>query len=351
MEVFAQWIAESTRLITLGNRRNQRDIRRALAEHQIIRVYRNAYIPTEAFTGLDGWQLADAVLAARITSVSTVRGPSSPLSHSTALIAYGSSPLHIDHREIHVLKTRGTARPDTCPPITFGTHLLAPRIPIVAHQCNELPEAIDYPHSFITCVHPRLAAAQCATSFSPDRAVCSTSAALRLLSSFDRFEQAESRQREERERRKIADLIENMPSTRGRVHAQSVIAAADAGCESVQERRLLWILKAMGFRNVRTQVEYFASGSKLYVDFEIDRGRIRLIIEFDGKTKYGNTPKDILASLTDRDQREKLLVAEGLTVVRFESFELDNPQKVAEEVARALRMKTLPRPRRLLLDT
>ena len=351
MEAFGQWIAESSRLIRLGSRLNRREIACALANQQLVRVYRNAYIPSRALWGLEGWELADAVLAVRITALCLVRGSSSPLSHSTALVAHGAPPLREDHREIHVLKTRGGARPDFLPQLAIGSRLISPKIPIIAHQCDALPRTLSYPQPGIACVEPHTAAAQCALSLPPDRAVCSVSAALRLLSHFDRFDLEASRRREECERQRIAEAIGISPSTRGRARAREVLSVADGACESVQERRLLWILTSMGFRNVRTQVEYSIEGRRLYVDFEIDRGGVRLVIEFDGKTKYGNTPGAVLASLTERDQREKLLVAEGLRVVRFESFELDDPQRVAEEIASALGMRALPRPRRdLLLD-
>ncbi len=349
MEAFGLRIEAAAASIRLGTRSNQHAIRRAVDGQRLLRIYRNAYAPVAAVAGLGGWELADTVLALRIAAVSLVRGPSAPLSHSSALIAHGVEPLADDHREIHLLAPRGSARADELPHVTLGGDLLSPGIPIISHQTDSLPRSLSFPLSDIASVETRLAAAQCAADLRPDRAVQSVSAALRLLSRFDRFSLADSREREEYERRRILDAIEERRSGRGRSRARVVLAAADAACESVQERRLLWILKAMGFRNVRTQVEHSIAGRRLFVDFEIDRGRVRLVIEFDGKAKYGDSPGRILSSLTERDQREKLLVAEGLTVLRFESFELEDPERVAREVATALRMTAPPHPQRALL--
>ena len=96
------------------------------------------------------------------------------------------------------------------------------------------------------------------------------------------------------------------------------------------ERILLWILTAAGVEDFETQMVVECSGRVFYVDFGIPG--LMIVIEFDGKTKYGVEVQEVLESLSRRDARQKLIEAEGFTVVRFEYGELRDPEGVIREL-------------------
>ncbi|MGO3797301.1 MAG: hypothetical protein ACTJGR_09310 [Pauljensenia sp.] len=187
-----------------------------------------------------------------------------------------------------------------------------------------------------------LAAVQGALASERREAVVLVSGALRRLCGFDRFGLPGSRAREEVWRARMEALSEGLPSRRNRVRAWAVMGVGDGACESVPERLLLWILAASGFAGVRSQMRIEAGGRTFHADFGI--AHLLVVIEFDGKEKYGRDRWTTLEGLSSRDARQRLIEAAGWTVVRFEFREREDPAAVAREVAARARGRVRLRP-------
>ncbi|WP_175957400.1 DUF559 domain-containing protein [Schaalia sp. Marseille-Q2122] len=312
-----------------------------LREGRIIRIFRNVYVHTRYLYGLGKWELYARVTILRACAVALALGERNVLSHDTALLMAGVE-LTEALPDIHVSRSgRWGGKAATLPAINVPG---VPRVPAVrlirhgAHIPNEWVSNVEG----VRVALSEYAAAQCACILGPKDAVVTVSGALRRMTSFNRFRMTESRRRETFLRAEVASILEAMPRCQGKARARVVLVAADAGCESVPERELLWVLKAAGLRDVRTQGVVLDGGDVYYVDFRL--GNTRIVIEFDGKDKYGEFPDQILRSLTARDQRQKRLEAHGFIVLRFEYFELANPQIVIDEVIRRAGLKKMPRP-------
>jgi Protein of unknown function (DUF559). len=100
---------------------------------------------------------------------------------------------------------------------------------------------------------------------------------------------------------------------------------------SVPERILLWILTAAGVLGLETQMLIDCGERVFYVDF--GSPGLQIVIEFDGKAKYGADVPEVLDNLSRRDGRQKLIEAKGFTVVRFEYAELRDPKGVVRELS------------------
>lgn len=312
-----------------------------LREGRIIRIFRNVYVHTRYLYGLSKWELYARATLLRACAVALALGERNVLSHDTALFLAGVELTDI-LPDIHVSRSgRWGGKQAILPAINIPGGPTVPAVRLIRH-------GVHIPNGWVSSIEgvcfalSEYAAAQCACTLRAKEAVVMLSGALRRMSSFNRFRMAESRRRETFLRAEIASLLEAMPRCHGKARARVVLVAADAACESVPERELLWILKAAGLRDVRTQGVVLDGGDVYYVDFRL--GNTRIVIEFDGKDKYGEFPDQILRSLTARDQRQKRLESHGLIVLRFEYFELANPQIVIDEVIRRAGLVKMPRP-------
>lgn len=340
---------ELTRMnIIIADSLNSRECARHLRDGQTIRVFRNVFVHAEYLEGIDRWEFARRVNVVRALAVSLVLGEAVTISHETALALHG-----VDREEefvrVHVSSARRWGgRQAELPPIVTRWRRSAPAVPLVRHL------GVDR-HARQVLLGPvrvcdlATAAVQCATSLSARDGVVAVSGALRMLSRFDQVRGPEARRREQAWRARLLEILEECPRSRNCRRARAVITAADAGCESVGERILLWILRSHGLQ-VETQVVYRADGRTYRVDFIVRAGRgLRvLVIEFDGRAKYGATVQDVLENFSGERRRQKDLESLGLTLVRFEWAELANPAAVVAEVARRCGMAQPPRVRAVL---
>lgn len=225
------------------------------------------------------------------------------------------------------------------PALRIGSHH-APAASIVRHRSD--PPGATVEDVGVPLVSLELAAVQGALASERREAVVLVSGALRRLCGFDRFGLPGSRAREEVWRARMEALSEGLPSRRNRVRAWAVMGVGDGACESVPERLLLWILAASGFAGVRSQMRIEAGGRTFHADFGI--AHLLVVIEFDGKEKYGRDRWTTLEGLSSRDARHRLIEAAGWTVVRFEFREREDPAAVAREVAARARGRVRLRP-------
>lgn len=314
-----------------------------------MRVFRGAHVRSSFLDEPDRWKRAEKVNLVRACAVALVLGPRSVLSHETAAMIHGI-PTEREFLDVHVSTGRRWGG---------GSHLLpelrlpggapAPPVRLVRHQSpvrrddTLVDDALG--DRAVAVASPVATAVQCARHLKPRQGVVVVSGILRMLSHFDRFHQEESRQREEHWRARMSAALRACPPrARNLRRARAVIAAADAGCESVGESALVWALKAAGFTGVRTQVCHRVGPNVYFVDVEIDGTDLGL--EFDGKVKYGETSDEVNTALTRQNRRQKDLESQGLVVLRYEYRELADWEAIRDEVcARSRTTRTTRRPR------
>lgn len=315
--------------MTVGSRANRHALRRARDHGQVVKLFRNIYINPRALEGADQWEVRLKVALARLIAVSMALGSHCPLVRESATFLHGVNTDR-DNGEVHVRVPRGRRwNLWSLEELRISGNVI-PKGRVVRHELT-LPEGVvEHPIPDVSTVALPVAAVQAAQATPARKGVVIASGALRELAGFRNYDQDSSRARERHWREELNQWVELLPNKWGRPRARAVIAAADAGCESVAERILLWILKAAGFKGVDTQVEHVVNSRTYYTDIEVENGAG--IVEYDGKGKYGRSVEEVLTSLTERDQRQKDLEAEGLLVLRFEGFELKNPMKVTDEI-------------------
>ena len=170
----------------------------------------------------------------------------------------------------------------------------------------------------------------CSTMPAPEAFVVACGA-LRSMSGYDKHRDVGGRLAEEAVRAGMLERISDLPSrARCRQVAREIVTAADAGCESVAEALLLWILRSHGVDAVVTQHRVTDGRHVFFIDLCIPG--LMLAIEFDGRAKYGDDRNSVLDSFDHRDDRQKVLERMGYTVVRFRWNELADPEAVIAEI-------------------
>ena len=132
----------------------------------------------------------------------------------------------------------------------------------------------------------------------------------------------------------LADAIDVLaPGARARQRLAQLLREADPACESVGETRTRVLLRDLGLE-VRSQVRISdARGLIGRVDFLVGE---RVVVEFDGMVKYGGA--EGRRALQAEKAREDRLRDAGYVVVRLVWADLDDPQRVRDLVARAIRL-------------
>ncbi|WP_075890968.1 DUF559 domain-containing protein [Actinomyces provencensis] len=331
--------------LVVASSRSSREASRREAAGELVRVFRYVLVRTDFLDVSDRWERARRVNAVRAVAGAIVTGGGAVVGHLGAAVLHGIRTVE-EFVDVHIWTSRPWGRPPVrMPEIRIRGALVAPEVTLVRHGGVNVP-ARPRVMDGILIADLEDVGVQCARMLAPREAVVVLSGILRVLSNFDRFEQEGSRHREEVQRTALLELLASQDDMRGRARAREVIRACDAGCESVQEALLVWILKAAGFRDVRTQVRYEVRGRSYFVDVHI--GGTRVVIEFDGRAKYGHAAEDVLGAFSRQNRRQKALESLGLVVVRFEARELDDPRIVVEEVVLRAGLDRSPRPRRLL---
>lgn len=343
-------IEQAGSALVVSTARTSRSCAEAARDGRLIRVFRQVFVRVEYLQGIDRWEFARRVNAVRALAVGIVLGPRAVVSHDSAIALAG-----IDQRaefvDVHVsIPTKWGSGRSELDEIRGPGGRRAPRRRLVRHLARVPAEHVRHLGDLRVC-DMALAAVQCAGSLSARDGVVVVSAALRALSDFERVDQAEGRRREDEWRRRLQALLEQ--TARGLRHcrrARAVLAAADAACESVAERILLWILRSRGFR-VQTQVRYRVDGAVFRVDFLIrgGPGRPDVAIEFDGRGKYGDLPQAILFTVGQEKRRQMALESLGLVFLRLDWDDLRDPDQIGRVVARRCGRAHLPRARGRLL--
>ena len=342
--------------IVISTRNTAKNCTAGRLRGELTPVFRNVLVHTSYLAeASDKWDAARRVNAARICAVGAL------LPQGWILLGQGAAFTHgIDTFaglfDIEVGKgARTRRRTETLPEITIPLDSSAagvvPAAQLVLRQAGVDDEHLSTRETGLRVPDLATTAAMCACDLPPKEASVAVSGILRVMSSFSRFHEkiAASRRREEDARTEVMRRLSQMPRTRGCRKARAVIATADAACESVPERVLVWILRAAGFPEVRTQVHHRVNGRDYYVDVEVPPWDIA--VESDSRGKHetnGEIAAQIHQSYERQAARQRDLESIGLSFVRFSPSDYEDPDAVALDVAR--RCRTTPRrPVKLLL--
>lgn len=308
------------------------------AQRGLLRIDRGVFLPQEVFDQWDDrWQAREAIALARAWAVArrgrgvSMIGPTAALIHGLHRVP-GPEPVHVHHAY------RQHAVRQELPAVRFPNGWLIEPAPVVHHTGALGADTLTDVAGVTTQTLPA-AVISSACLLPEDPGFVILCDGLSRLTGFDRERPEQSRQSEAAARQMLHRELERLPAgSRGLARAVRALARADAGCESVGERRLLRILRGAGIPGTVTQVRASNGRMKRYIDIALPG--IRLAIEFDGKDKYGRDRRTILQSLSDRDARDKFLESLGWTVLHFEWSELDHPKRIVAEVRRHIAQLT-----------
>ena len=132
-------------------------------------------------------------------------------------------------------------------------------------------------------------------------------------------------------------LVDAHALTPGVARARDAVALADGSAESPGESRTRMVLRHLPATLTVEPQAVIRDGSDAFVgrsDFLVDG---RVVVEFDGRAKYGltGTPAE---DLWAEKRREDRLRALGYAVVRLTWADLANPEAVLQRVLEALRV-------------
>ncbi|MHA7178095.1 type IV toxin-antitoxin system AbiEi family antitoxin domain-containing protein [Arthrobacter sp. Sr24] len=135
------------------------------------------------------------------------------------------------------------------------------------------------------------------------------------------------------ELRELEELLDHAASGRGIRQARRVVAALNKLSESAGETKTRLILLDLPIEQPELQVSLDTRRGKYRVDF-LWRS-VRLILEFDGETKYFDYPKLTEQALLDERERENALIEEGWRFIRLTWRHFDNPELLKSRILKA----------------
>ena len=172
---------------------------------------------------------------------------------------------------------------------------------------------------------------ECALTLEQEEAFVVACAGLHELARYRRFYRDDSRQREDVNRAHLQRMIGSSgQGTRHLTSARWIVSHADAGCDSVGESRLLYLLICGGLSGLETQYPVSASGKWYFIDIAIPEHRIG--IEFDGRGKYGSDVDSVHRSIEAEERRQRLLEAQGWRIRRFRWEAFAHPEEVIAQI-------------------
>ena len=126
--------------------------------------------------------------------------------------------------------------------------------------------------------------------------------------------------------------LDRLRGSRGIGRARKAIRAMNGLSESVGETRTRLIVAELSIDQPELQVKLYPGGKEYRADF-VWRG-IKLILEFDGNTKYfdfGPTEE----ALVDERERENALIEDGWRIIRVKWKDLNSPEMLKARIMKA----------------
>lgn len=343
--------------LVVSTRRTAKRCASGRACGELTPVFRNVLVHTcYLAAALDKWDAARRVSAARICAVGLALSPGWILIAQAAAFAHGIETVS-DLFDIHIARPGSVRRrteylPEIRIPADCSAAGLVPPVRLVRHQADIEEGHLSALDAGLHLPDLATTAALCALHLPAKQSSVAVSAALRQMSAFSRFHEkvGASRAREEAARAHVSGRLRDIRARRGVRKARAVISCADAACESVPERILVWILRSAGFTEVRTQVHHRVDGRDYYVDVELPPWGV--VLESDSRGKHEGAAgaiAEVHRSYERQMVRQKALESIGLIVLRFSPADYSDPDAVTREVVRRCR-RTPPRPVKILLS-
>jgi very-short-patch-repair endonuclease len=146
-------------------------------------------------------------------------------------------------------------------------------------------------------------------------------------------------------RGEVEDIVRDLVGRRGVVRARAVLAAADDGAESPGETWMRWVFLCAGLPPPETQLEVETRLGPRWAD--LGWRAWRLLVEYDGRQKYGEG-RDATERLLAERRRQEALEEEGWRVVRVLKEDLRSPRELVRRVLRLVPGTPRLEPRDLL---
>jgi hypothetical protein len=277
------------------------ELRRRLRAGQWSRLCRDVYVEPKTWPASEQpWDRAKRLHLLRTRAAVDRMGDGVVVSHQSAAMLYGLPSWGLDLTRVQVSKPLGRARSDRSADV---------------HRSRFEPGEITVIDG-LRVVSPARAIAETACTSSYEVGVVLGDAALhqRLVTS-----------------EALVTTADRHHFWAGSPAARAAARFADGLSESVGESRVRVLMANHGLPVPRLQVEIRDADGRLIgrVDFLVAD---RLIIEFDGAAKYGDTADAVLAE----KWREDRLRACGYRVIRLSWADLDQPEVVAARIRSAL---------------
>lgn len=132
-------------------------------------------------------------------------------------------------------------------------------------------------------------------------------------------------------RSEVEAIVDDLVGRRGVVRARAVLEAADDGAESPGETWTRWVLLRAGLPAPETQLEVETRLGPRWAD--LGWREWRLLLEYDGRQKYGDGDAVADALLAER-RRQEALEEEGWRVVRVLKEDLRSAHDLVTRVMR-----------------
>jgi len=139
---------------------------------------------------------------------------------------------------------------------------------------------------------------------------------------------------------KVAVMADTMAGLRGIQRARHVLTALNGLSESAGETRTRLIIAELPIEQPELQVKLYPDGNRHRVDFAW-RG-IKLILEFDGDTKYFDFGPMDEALIAERE-RENTLIEDGWRIIRIKWKHLAQPDVLKRRIMMAYQNAVLAR--------
>ncbi len=177
-----------------------------------------------------------------------------------------------------------------------------------------------------------------ARSAHPLEAFVAVSAILRRLAGDDVWALRRHRESAEGIRRELMSAVTHRLGLRGSRAASRLIEHADASCESVGERALLWVVLAISPEIPHTQVEVTIESATYFLDIALLG--LMIAFEFDGAGKMGENGREFHAAKRQMMDRDLALQRAGWTVFHFSWSDLADLGALRQRLIRMCRWES-----------
>lgn len=189
---------------------------------------------------------------------------------------------------------------------------------------------------------PVEAAVRLALNDEPLSGFVATCMVMHTLSRFDRFNLEESRRRCEQVRRELQQELSRHANHPHYLRAHSILRKADGGCDNVFEAAVLWFINTLYSGHIATQFPVVVGDNTYFCDIVLPE--VKVIIEPDGRTKFGDTDQEVRANTSKWLQRQHQLVNTGWRIIRVNWRSTDNFEAFREHLATQLGIQHLKVP-------